>query len=423
MSLFTALVLAVMSLTLFGHFVRTVVFLIGGPSGTITAVRDVLAIALAFMGLMRANPMNSPRLLWGLIIVFVSILIYLAIAAAEDAYLPGIYFSRTYLLPIFFMMALAGAITAADDREKENILKTAIWMGIGMVVLAIGLYGAALMDPAIAGVLISGNGESVLPFAWYIAGGNWLRMGLPAISPNALGFFMALNVLLMTLLIGRNSAFLKRTLPIIAALMLVTMLLTFSRSAMLMCMVGLLALWMLNQIHIPMNVIWATTVAGATLLIVAMIGVATVAPDAGDKILHWVELNLSGDDPSLQGHMDTFKDALDALPKFYLHGFDKGTVGPKAQIFTHQINHVENTFIGIFFDMGFFLGAFFMTGWGLMLSHFYSSRAQIAALAAFVVCAQFLPYYAEPDALISFVFVFALMGLVGDKTRRAPALR
>ena len=61
-------------------------------------------------------------------------------------------------------------------------------------------------------------------------------------------------------------------------------------------------------------------------------------------------------------------------------------------------------------------GSAFMIGWALTLSHFHRNNIQSSILIGFLLCAQLLPYFFEPDALILFSFVYGLAGLI-DPTR------
>lgn len=154
----------------------------------------------------------------------------------------------------------------------------------------------------------------------------------------------------------------------------------------------------------------AAILSGVTLAILAMADAT-----AFDQISLWLELNLSGNDPSMQGHLVSFQDAWEQLDQYYLHGFPKGTVGPKALSFTNKIHNVESSPLALVYDMGLPLSFLFMAGWVLILAEFYVTQAQWAVLFGFIVCTQFLPYVFEADSQIYFLFIYVLVGL-GAKT-------
>lgn len=417
MSPFSILVFLVVCLTVYSPFNKTL-FMLAGLSNYTSTLRDLLLITLGIWGIVRANPLRASRLLWGVLLLFVTIFVYIGVSAVEDQYMPGLYYSRFYALPVFFMMALAGALHNASPRDKALFIDGAVWLNTITVMVAIVLYGVMLADNVIASKLIVGVDDAVLlADSWYISGGVWMRMGLPATSPNSLGLMLSLNLVLNTLLIGTSnqaitSNALKKLLPYATGLTFLALLLTFSRSSVLLYIVGLLTLFFTGSIRIPSRTLWQLGIGGTVILIAGVVVIVAINPDIADNVLRWLELNLSGDDPSMQGHVKTFKEAWDRLPEYYLHGFPKGTVGPNAVFFTLSINHVENTILGVIYDMGFFIGAAFLLGWGLTLSHFYKHRSQRAPFLGFFVCSQFLPYFFGADSLILFTYIFAACGLV-----------
>jgi len=415
MKYLTGLVFITLCITIFGQFSKSLMAMFGVPN-YLSTLRDLLLVVLAMMGILRANPLESPKLVWGVTLIVVCIISYIGIAFHEEQFGAGLYFARMYMLPIFFLMALAGALHSPTATERRQLLTLTFWLAALTIISSLALYGVLLSERSLASKLINGIDDSALPVSWYIAGGTWMRMGLPASSPNSLGLMLALVLCLLVTQIGRHDAPLRRYLPFIVSLALLALLLTFSRSSLLLFIVALIALLAYKELRIPPHLIWGTAVSGVMALALGMVAVSILDPDSSDQIIHWLELNISGTDPSMQGHMTTFHEAWDNLSDFYLHGFPKGSVGQKAAFFTYHINHVENSALGIFYDMGIFLGSAFMIGWALTLSHFHRNNIQSSILIGFLLCAQLLPYFFEPDALILFSFVYGLAGLI-DPTR------
>lgn len=411
MKYLTGLVFLTLCITIFGQFSKSLMSIFGIPN-YLSTLRDLLLIGLAFMGLLRANPLGSPRLIWGVTILVICVISYIGIAFHEQQFGAGLYFARMYMLPIFFMMALAGALHTTDQIERRHLLSATFWLAAITVISSLGLYGVMLADRGFASKLINGIDDSALPVSWYIAGGTWMRMGLPASNPNSLGLILALMLSLLLAQIGRPDAPLRRHLPTIVSFSILAVLLTFSRSSLLLFAVTAISMLAFKELRIPANLLWGTSALGLVTLTSGLVVVSMIDPDSGEQILHWLELNISGNDPSMQGHITTFQEAWDNIESFYLHGFPKGSVGQKAALFTYHINHVENSAIGVFYDMGIFLGTVFMIGWLLTLSHFHTNHIQSSILIGFVVCAQFLPYFFEPDALIIFIYVYGLAGLI-----------
>lgn len=414
MKYLTGLVFLTLCITIFGQFSKSMMSIFGIPN-YLSTLRDLLLIILAFVGLLRANPLASPRLIWGVTTLVVCVITYIGIAFNEQQYGAGLYFARMYMLPIFFMMALAGALHETDQVERRRLLFATFVLTALTVACSLGLYGVMLADRGFASKLIVGIDDNALPVTWYIAGGTWMRMGLPASNPNSLGLILALMLSLLFTQFGRPEAPLRRYLPVIVSLSLLALILTFSRSSLLLFAVTALSMLAFKELNISTKLVWGTSTLGLITLSTGLVAISLIDPDSGDQILHWLELNISGNDPSMQGHITTFQEAWDSIESFYLHGFPKGSVGQKAAFFTNNINHVENSALGIFYDMGIFLGFIFMLGWFLTLSHFHTNHIQSSILIGFAVCAQFLPYFFEPDALIIFVFVYGLAGLIESR--------
>ena len=411
MKYLTGLVFLTLCITIFGQFSKSLMSMFGIPN-FLSTLRDLLLIALACVGFLHANPFKSKRLVWGVITLVLCLIVYLGIAFQEEQYAAGLYFARMYMLPIFFMMALAGALQSTTSNERQKLLAATFWLTAITVITSLGLYALMLADRGFASKLIIGFDDSALPVSWYISGGTWMRMGLPASSPNSLGLILALMLSLIVTQIGRPDAPLRHYLPFLIAFSILALLLTFSRSSLLLFSVTLLSLLFFRELKVPPSLIWGTSILGLIALVTGLVVVSMIDPDSGEQIIHWMELNVSGNDPSMQGHMNTFSEALENIESFYLHGFPKGSVGQKAAFFTNHINHVENSVLGVFYDMGIFLGAAFMIGWLMTMSHFHRNRIQTSILFGFVICAQLLPYFFEPDALIIFLFVYGLAGVI-----------
>ena len=415
--LLRTLVFMVVLLAVLGQFLKTLATL-AGVSNVVPTVRDLSLIVIAFVGLIAGNVVKSQRLLVGTCMVVLSLFIYLLIAFVEDNAIAGLYFARTYILPLFFAVALHGALRQQTIAEIRKTIQFALGMSLIIVVSALVLYLVTLIYPTLGATLIS-TGE--IQSAWYISGGTWLRMGLPATGPNSLGLILGLNILLILSLLDSGQQTHNKWILALLGLSVIGLILTFSRSSWLMVMAGTLLLYVsrskLEAIKgIALFLLVAAILAGVTLAILA----ATDAT-AFDQISLWLELNLSGRDPSMQGHLVSFQDAWEQLDQYYLHGFPKGTVGPKALSFTNKIHNAESSPLALVYDMGLPLSILFMAGWALILTEFYITRAQWAVLFGFIVCTQFLPYIFEADSQIYFLFIYVLVGL-GAKTDASVSL-
>jgi len=129
-------------------------------------------------------------------------------------------------------------------------------------------------------------------------------------------------------------------------------------------------------------------------------------------VTRWIVLNTSFSDPSMLGHFRSIADAMDKLHEYILWGYPKGTVGPKAAIFTGLTNSVENSFLAVLYDMGLPIGVTYSIAVVTLLATGYHNRYQLVLLASFLPPFFLLPYVFEIDVQIYFAFVFLAVGSI-----------
>lgn len=406
-TLLRTIVFSVVVLAVLGQLIKTLSVL-AGISNPLPTIRDLALIGAAFLGLIAGDTFKSVKLLVGVVVLLITLFLYLLIAFWEGSPVQGLYFARIYILPVLFVAAMHGAMQNMTVGTASRIFQLVLFFGFSLVISAIGIYIASLIDPKI---LTSLMGDGELASAWYISGGTWMRMGLPATGPNSLGLILSLNIMLLVALMENGLQ--KKNFWAISFLVLgvIGLLLTFSRSSWLMLMTGLFFVYVnRNALGAIKGMFWLA-VGGLILAAIALSILSATDPKSFDQIQVWLELNLSGRDPSMQGHLQTFHDAWDDLEHYYLHGYPKGTVGPKAAMFTSDVNNIENSVLGLIYDMGLPLSILFMIGWAVLMAQLYVDRSQLAILLGFFVCSQFLPYVFEADIMIYLVFIYALVGL------------
>lgn len=406
-TLLRSIVFSVVILAVLGQLIKTVTVL-AGISNPLPTIRDLALIGAAVLGLIAGDTFKSVKLLTGITLLLVTLFIYLLIAFSEGSPIEGLYFARIYILPVLFAAAMHGAVQNLSAQAAARVFQLVLAFGFALVASAIGIYIASLIEPK---VLTSLMGDGELASAWYISGGTWMRMGLPATGPNSLGLILALNIMLLVTLMEQGLQ--KKSVWSMGFLTfsVIGLLLTFSRSSWLMLMTSLFFVYANRNLMGAIKGLFWLALGGLLLSAVALSILSVTDPKSFDQIQIWLELNLSGRDPSMQGHIQTFQDAWDDLEHYYLHGYPKGTVGPKAAMFTYDVNNIENSVLGLIYDMGLPLSALFLIGWGVLMSQFYVGRSQLAVLLGFFVCSQFLPYVFEADIMIYIVFIYALVGL------------
>lgn len=342
-----------------------------------------------------------------LFFLMIFVAVYISISALDDRHFQGLYYLRIYITPILFTVCTLAWIRFATKAEIVNVCRILLWMNGLIMVGAVTLYVAMQINPSLSNIVF---GINQLPWSWYIAGG-FLRMGLPFAAPNNLGSYAALNVLfLLPLLIkGTGEVASKSFLVVMLFINILALTLTFSRSAMLTVLIGLTLICMLPGVITQKRLIriFVTILLGILVVIVSLMVVDFFSNGAIEK---WLFLNTSLRDPSMQGHYSSIINALDNFDQYYLSGYPRGTVGPRAQLFTIDFYNVENSTLGIILDMGLSCSVLFFVIYALLVKEGYVGVAQLPVLVGFIINMQFLPYIFEPEIMGFFLFVYLIIG-------------
>lgn len=417
MSRTNILVIGLVLLTLLSSFVKTLFESVGIPN-VLPAIRDPLLIGLTLYGIGKLDFFSSKKwlLLFGSLLVFVSS--YLFIAMIEDRAFVGLYYIRIYLLPILFFIGAFGIFNHSKEARFENkLLNFLIYWNALLLATSVTLYVILQNVPTIRTTLF---GHDLLPTAWYISGGTWMRMGLPLSGPNTLGLVFALNAfvflgIMITQKDSQHSLHIKpSTLLFSAILAIAGLMLSFSRSSMLILFVSI-PLFILFPGVMTFNKFFKYSFVGLSVLTLLVVFSLIVDEFSDGFVTRWVVLNTSFSDPSMLGHFTSITDALDKLHEYALWGYPKGTVGPKSVIFTGITNNVENSFLAVAYDMGLIFAAVYGVAVAALLSIGYKNRLQLVLLIGFFPPCFLLPYVFEADALIYFAFIYLLLGVILHK--------
>lgn len=240
-------------------------------------------------------------------------------------------------------------------------------------------------------------------------------MGLPASGPNTLGLLFALNAFLFSSLLfmkkTKGSDAIASTTAVFLGMVvaLIGLMLTFSRSSMLMLILALPLFMLLPGVLTFSRFFRFSSVVAVMSVVAVLVGIAADMASDG-YVIRWIELNTSLKDPSMLGHFRSITEAIDKFYEYALWGYPRGTVGPKAALFTGTVNNVENSLLAVVYDMGLILGAVFIIATALLYSFGYTNRVQLVLLIAFIAPCMLLPYVFEPDILIYFIFIYLLLG-------------
>lgn len=395
-------------------------------------LRDVLIFSLFAWLAYRTPLLFNRRIFLSIGLLAVLFAVYLLSATLASQFMVGLYYVRIYLVPFLFFMLCIGVFSYISSADLQRVIRWVVYLNLFILVTASILYALILQSPVAHGFFL---GYGQLATAWHLAGANTLRMGLPLTSPNNLGVYIALtNCLLLSLILLPKNSFLfstdtaqpllSKNIPVVflwllVALNLIILLLTFSRSALL-----LFLLTALFFMFIPRVLSWRVLrVAGLALLmgIFVLPLVLWAANILSDYALEkWFYLNTSGTDPSLDGHSDSIAAAIQDFPIYALKGYPHGTVGPKADLFSLITHNVENSLLSLWFDLGVFGVLAYVFAYGLLLNVGYKHRFQLPILLGFLLIMQALPYVFEPELMMYFMFIYILIGHVA--TRSQPRL-
>lgn len=399
--------LFVLALALLGQTIKTITAYKGLPN-FFPIVRDLLLMTIFVWSLGRASLFSNTRLAASLILFLFLFIAYIVISILENQYFIGFYYARVYLQPILFFVAMNIILQQMNFTGVVRVLRFAAWFNVFILLAAFVLYAMILYLPGERVVLF---GASILPSAWYISGGIFMRMGLPLTAPNSLGTYLGLS-LLMTLLVilampsGTRG---RRAYMLLAGFNIIALVATFSRSAMLMVVVGSVSLLLVPAFRRGRFLSRLVTMSAVFLVVVVMGGMLVELLSNG-FVSRWIELNLSLQDPSMRGHMLSFETAYNNFYQYALYGYDRGTVGPKALVSISYSNNIENSVLGVIYDFGIIGAFFFFLGYALLFVDGYKTKLQLPLLVGFLVNIQFLPYIFEPEIISFFIFAFLLIG-------------
>jgi hypothetical protein len=388
---------------------------VGLPGSLIPLSRDGLLLLLAARAIQQADFFKSRSFYIGVVLCLFVITADIVVAAVTDQHMAGLYYGRLYLLPVIFAIAARTLLLHASPQALQGAVRFFFWSGFVVILVALALFVAIEVQPTLLSVLMrSAEGEQ-LATAWYIAGGVWLRMGLPATSPNAMGLAMAFYLMLIVpvMIRGRMLAVGRVFGGTVTLLALLALLMTFSRSSWLGLMLGTFLIFMLCRQEWGMGGMGVLLKVAATgLVLIVLLGVALALVDSysGGFISSWIELNTQGTDPSMQGHSESFTQAFEALSEYFWLGYPKGSVGARAMLFGGEAHNVENSFLILFYEMGVPMGMAYLGLIAFLLKELSVHKSQLAVLAIFGVCCMFLPYVFEPEIVAMFLVTYTLLG-------------
>ncbi|WP_347987299.1 O-antigen ligase family protein [Methylomonas sp. AM2-LC] len=409
------LILVVLVLGSLSAFIKNFCTLVGLPN-ILIVIRDPLLIATTLYGISKLNFFSSIK--WGILISILCLfnIGYLLVAMYENKIYAGLYYQRSYMQPFLFFI---GAYGVMQSQNKINLAKYLVkfmaWWNFLLFLCAIVIFLVLKNFPQYQHTFFAGESGDLLSSTWYISGGLWMRMGLPASGPNTLGLIFSLNIVVFSVLLIKHTKLYvhgvsNRILVTSLVIAIIGLILTFSRSSLLLVLFVLPILVFSGDIKSEKLLkILLTFLLIAVLSVVVGIVADTYS---GGFIYRWIELNLSGKDPSMNGHMDSILYAINHFNEYVYFGYPRGTVGPKSIIFTGVFNHVENCFFGILMDMGVFIALLYILSVIMLFLIGYKTKEQIVLLLGFMLPCTLLPYVFEHELIIYFYFIYLTIGFL-----------
>lgn len=409
-----AVLCALLVLTVLGAFTKNLTEALGLPNA-LPVFRDLLTLSLAAYGVSKISASMRRVVALPILIFIVFSIGYLGLSFFQGGLDAGVYYYRIYLMPFVFYVACYSVLSLSVLKgSRADGLNFVWWFNFLLFCASVSIYVAIDFRPELLPVLI---GTDLPPSAWFISGGTWMRMGLPASGPNTLGLVFALNAIVFLVALNRPSGMappvgdVKRAGLVIGLIVAnVGLLLTLSRSSMLVVIAGVFLFFLLVK---PLSKESMGKIVGGGLVgSLLFIAVLLIVDQWSDGFVGvWLELNLTMSDPSMQGHFTSIDEAVDSIGEYVLLGYPRGTVGPKADFFLGTLHAVENTFLAVFFDMGLILGLLYFVSAFFFFRMGYRSKSQLVVLVGFLLPCMLLPYVFEADAMSYFSFVYLLLGI------------
>lgn len=371
-------------------------------------LKDVAILFALAVAMRRSRLLFDPKMMAIGLLFIAFISYYLMSSAFESRLFIGLYYLRIYLLPVLFFVACRAAISTLERGHISKLLNYWFITNFLVIIAAFTLYYVLLTYPSAWQPLFGGE---FLGSTWYISGARMLRMGLPMGSPNGLGVYLAITLYLMVtaLSVGQTGCFSRKVLYFLLALNLIALVLTFSRSSALLLAVSL-GMYLLVVNTVSKQAKFVILKYSIVALILGAASLLVINEVSNGQLTKWLALNAKMTDPSMLGHASSVGDALGKIDEYYLYGYERGTVGPKAVLFSNVMMNVENSTLILLYDFGIFAFFVFLLAYALLLMTGYSSRLQIPLLVGLIVDLQFLPIIMSGELLMCFMFVYLLLG-------------
>lgn len=403
------LIIVYISLNIYGPFLKLLSTNIYQYDTLIIPIlRDGSLFSLLILNFLNVNRQNISRKTF---IIITCIMLFSVIYSFQfilgNKFIEGAYFLRIYLVLFFSFFLFKNHLTYLYN----NLLSYIIYLNLLTFCFSIVIYIVSLNDNSFFFELlgIGNNGVGMAP-AWRLSGANLIRLGFPLGGPNLMGLYCAVNIFFyFTLRDSFQYPKFKRVIWFLVTINAVCLILTFSRSSILFVLTSFLFI-SIDNFRRVLNFLFFSFIS------ILVLGIFFIILNGifDDILLKWLELNLTFDDPSIQGHLDIFS-FFSEIDRWGINGYSKGTVGPRAEQFTSNFINVENSLLIIFFEMGIPLGILFYFILFYSLTNTKTSKYNSAIIFSIFINFQLLPNVFEIEILIYLILLSQMISFDQEK--------
>lgn len=357
-----------------------------------TFIRVSILILIFFVT--KKKVLDSKVISFFYLTVTMFIVFYLLISIFQGKLGHGLYFIRIYI-EVFLVFYLAQYLKYYIDLNKF----IRIILIIGALSSFVSIFSLYLFYSK-SNLLNLFHASKEINFNWFLGIGKYIyRAGFPIGGPNQLGLFYS-TLIILTINYPNIS---KSKIIFFLSIFFLGLISTFSKSAFLvliiyLCIVNFRKFYNLIKL-IPILVI--------TMIILVKLDGEFIE----GRFIEYAENLFNNEDGSTDGHYESIINAVNNFKEYFFIGYEKGTVGPRGQLFTDNYKNVESSFFIILYDMGLLVAFVYLNSLSFLLISSFSNKNQLFFLIAIFPIYFFLPIIHSIE-ITSFVFlIYVVLGL------------
>lgn len=315
---------------------------------------------------------------------------YLLISLAQGKIGMGIYYLRVYLEPIIVLYFVRYHLAGISSSRFIIFIRK---IGMLAFVCAVITVFAYYYDLRLVNYF---HNSETISSSHFLYGAFIYRAWLPIGCSNQLGLLFSALFMINLVYPMQN----KVCNLLYSLILIIGVVLTFSKSSALSLVIFYL-LFNMQYKSIQKTII---TMVCFLLMLFSFLYVINYVYPNNNFNLYLARL-IEGADPSTIGHHESIKSAISNYKEYYLFGYERGTVGPRAINFTDEFENVENSLISIVFDMGIINAMIYFILLGSLLLKSRMTKIQLYYYMSILVPFLFLPhiYNVEITATIFFL--------------------